>query len=73
MFIWLMLMVIGIHILISTAIDRNPLMNGPTASILIILYGRKFVRNMHYGLGLFLILLSFFPLIVVLLFGFPHI
>ncbi len=47
MFIWLIFMVIGIHILISTAIDWNPLMNGPTASILIFLYGRKFVRNAH--------------------------
>lgn len=73
MFIWFALMVIGVSILVSTARNRNPLMDGPTASILAILYGRKFVRIAQYGLGMLFILLSFLPVIVVLLFGVPHI
>lgn len=73
MLFWLFLIVAGFYTLISAAMDRDALMKGPTASILIILYGRKFVRFTYYILGLFLLFLSLLPIIDLLIFGFPHI
>ncbi|QDU50161.1 hypothetical protein Pan110_25040 [Gimesia panareensis] len=69
----ILLWLLGMYLMLGACLEWNSIMAGPTASILILLYGRMTTRMAYFASGLFWFAVGWLPVLDLYFNGIGHI